>query len=371
MISTFNVYRARKCHTACSYRVTSLRSKNLALKSKEQEMKQRWLPKILLIQDAISLVPAAVENMMLYRSMRARQEAGLDPLKYFHKAGNLMGRMPILLIAGDFLQIRPAKEISLADMQVFLRKSPNRLQTERSAAQEAVKSIETVIHLKSRSGSWMPSCRKSQRPCACPHPLNLCRRSTLTSCALAKSNSARMNWQRISSNMVMSLESIGRTLLAAWWRERAYRDAQELDVPLFWLQAADRRHSKKSQEMDKQLTHQLLTVPNPHRTGKLQGMLLLHENMIVRLADVLAPQLGLAKDKLAVVVKVDLHHEDQKRLERRGHPLLLPFIPPLPSVAPLSVSAVLTTFTAVCQRSLRRFDRHLLSLLLSPPSELL
>ena len=33
-------------------------------------MKQRWVPKILLVQDEISLVPAAVENMMLYRSMR-------------------------------------------------------------------------------------------------------------------------------------------------------------------------------------------------------------------------------------------------------------------------------------------------------------
>ena len=43
-------------------------------------------------------------------------------------------------------------------------------------------------------------------------------------------------------------------------------------------------------------------------------MLLLHENMAVRLADVLAPHLGLVKDKLAVVVKVDFHHADQQRL---------------------------------------------------------
>ena len=40
--------------------------------------------KFLLIQDEISLVPAAVENMMLYRSMRARQDEGLDPGSYFH-----------------------------------------------------------------------------------------------------------------------------------------------------------------------------------------------------------------------------------------------------------------------------------------------
>ena len=96
--------------------------------------------------------------------------------------------------------------------------------------------------------------------------------------------------------------------------ERAHRDARQLDVPLFCLQAADQRHARKNKTIDKQLTHQLLTVPNPHRTGKLQGMLLVHENMIVRLSDVLAPHLGLVKDKMAMVVKVDLHHEDQERL---------------------------------------------------------
>ena len=110
----------------------------------------------------------------------------------------------------------------------------------------------------------------------------------------------------------MYWENIARSMV-----ERANRDAQFLDVPLFCWQAADQRHSRKNKAIDKQLTHQLLTVPNPHRTGKLQGMLLVHENMVVRLADVLAPQLGLVKDKLAVVVKVDLHHEDQKRLDRR------------------------------------------------------
>ena len=42
-----------------------------------------------------------------------------------------------------------------------------------------------------------------------------------------------------------------------------------------------------------------------------------HENMIVCLSDVLAPHLGLVKDKMAMVVKVDLRHEDQERLWHR------------------------------------------------------
>ena len=326
MIATFShaqsdaisndVYRARTCHTACSYRVASLRNKHLALKTKEQEMKQRWQPKILIIQDEISLVPAAVENMMLYRSMRARQDEGLDPASYFHP-GELMGHIPILLIAGDFLQIKPANEISLADnLEELIRKMPHRVQTEHHAAQAALMTIDTVIHLKKSKrflDAHLPEITTAMRTCTPAAPLSEnhlaqlrtrkienCKKE-LTTDLFKHGHVIGMYWENIARSMV----------------ERANRDAQDLDVPLFCLQAADQRHSRKNKTIDKQLTHQLLTVPNPHRTGKLQGMLLVHENMVVRLADVLAPHLGLVKDKLAVVVKVDLHHEDQKRLDRR------------------------------------------------------
>ena len=185
MISTFShsqsdaisndCYRARTCHTACSYRVASLRNKHLALKTKEQEMKQRWVPKILLIQDEISLVPAAVENMMLYRSMRARQDEGLDPGSYFHP-GELMGRIPILLIAGDFLQIKPANEISLADnLEELVRKRPDKVQTEHYAAQVALMSIETVIHLKKSKrflDVHLPEITTAMRTCTPAAPLS-------------------------------------------------------------------------------------------------------------------------------------------------------------------------------------------------------
>jgi hypothetical protein len=87
-------------------------------------------------------------------------------------------------------------------------------------------------------------------------------------------------------------------------------------VPLYCLQAADKRHKKRTEALDAQLTHQLLTIPNLHKTGKLPGMLLLHESMTVRLSDVLAPKHGLVKDKLAIVLKIDLHHNDQIRLDK-------------------------------------------------------
>ena len=313
MISTFShaqsdaisndTYRARTCHTACSYRVASLRNKHLALKTKEQEMKQRWQPKILVIQDEISLVPAAVENMMLYRSMRARQDEGLDPASYFHP-GELMGHIPILLIAGDFLQIEPANEISLADnLEELIRKMPRRVQTEHHAAQAALMSIDTVIHLKKSKrflDAHLPEITTAMRRCTPAAPLSEDHLAQLRSREIENCKK-ELSTDLFKDGHVIGMywENIARSMV-----ERANRDAQALDVPLFCLQAADQRHSRKNKTIDKQLTHQLLTVPNPHRTGKLQGMLLVHENMVVRLADVLAPQLGLVKDKLAVVVKV-------------------------------------------------------------------
>ena len=75
---------------------------------------------------------------------------------------------------------------------------------------------------------------------------------------------------------------------------------------------------KRTPALEQQLTHQLLTIPNLHKTGKLQGMLLLHERMVVRLTDVLAPKHSLVKDKLGTVVKIDFHSKDQERLANTG-----------------------------------------------------
>ena len=108
--------------------------------------------------------------------------------------------------------------------------------------------------------------------------------------------------------------------------ERTHRDAKKLGVPLYCLQAADQRASFKSKEHNRMVTHSLLTVPNIHNTGKLPGILLVHIGMSVRLSDVMAPKLGLIKDKLATVLHVVLHEKDQKRLNNMptGYHLLKP-----------------------------------------------
>ena len=88
-----------------------------------------------------------VENMLLYRSMRSRQnEHQLRPESY-GDVGQLIGHMPILLVAGDFLQIKPAKEISIADDLDALRQAGRVVHPEHHTAQDAILGIADVIHL--------------------------------------------------------------------------------------------------------------------------------------------------------------------------------------------------------------------------------
>ena len=67
-------------------------------------------------------------------------------------------------------------------------------------------------------------------------------------------------------------------------------------------------------------------MPNIHNTGKLPGILLVHTDMVVRLSDVMAPGLGLVKDKLGKVLDVVLHERDHKTLKDMpaGYRLFVP-----------------------------------------------
>ena len=109
-------------------------------------------------------------------------------------------------------------------------------------------------------------------------------------------------------------ENISRSIV-----ERTHRDAKQLDVQLYCLQSADQRASYKKQQHDDIVTHSVLTVPNIHNTGKFPGIFLVHIGMLGRLSDVMAPRLGLVKDKLGKVLSVVLHESDQLLMALRPY----------------------------------------------------
>ena len=152
-----------------------------------------------------------------------------------------MGHIPILLIAGDFPQIKPANEISLADsLEELVRKRPDKVQTEHYAAQAALMSIETLIHLKKLKrflDVHLPEITTAVRTCTPAAPLSedhlqQLRTRKIENCKkeletdfFKRGHVVGMYWENIARSMV----------------ERAHRGAEQLDVPLFCLQAADQR----------------------------------------------------------------------------------------------------------------------------------
>ena len=263
------------------------------------------------------------KTWMLYRSMRARQDEGLDPASYFHP-GELMGHIPIFADCRWFF----ADQACQRDLLSW--------QSRRADPQNAAQSADrTPCCPGGIDDHWYSdSFEEVEAVSGCSPARNHNSHAHVHACcSFVRGSLAQLRTCKIEN----CKKELTTDLFKAWsrhWNVLGEHCSQHGGTgksrcarpgcAVFCLQAADQRHSRKNKAIDKQLTHQLLTVPNPHRTGKLQGMLLVHENMVVRLADVLAPHLGLVKDKLAVVVKVDLHHEDQKRLDRR-EPGFCPF----------------------------------------------
>ena len=162
-----------------------------------------------------------------------------------------MGHIPILLIAGDFLQIKPANEISLANnLEELIRKMPHRVQTEHHAAQAALMSIDTVIYLKKSKrflDTYLPEITAAMRRCTPTAPLSEDHLAQLRSRKIENyKKELSTDLFKDGHDIDMYWENIARSMV-----ERANRDAQFLDVPLFCLQAADQRHTRKNKAIDK------------------------------------------------------------------------------------------------------------------------
>ena len=206
----------------------------MALATQRKHCGRIWNAKILVVQDELSLFPAMVENMLLYRSMRSRQnEHQLQPESY-GEVGQLMGHVPILLVAGDFLQIKPAKEISIADDLDALRQAGKAVHPEHHTVQDAILGIADVIHLtKSKRflDEAMPALMqalRTSRPDAtlAEEELQKLRRRNIENCQKVHQTPL------FAGGHVVSIywESISRSIV-----ERTHRDAKKPDVPLFLL----------------------------------------------------------------------------------------------------------------------------------------
>ena len=322
-------FRAQTAHTSVEYRVASLRNIHMGLNKKAESCKKKWVPKVLVIEDEVSLFPAMVQNMVLYRVTKSREEAHHLSIEDYNRQGHLFGHMPIVIIAGDFLQIKPPKEISVADDLDALRRGSRPIHPEHTAAQQAILDIQDVIEFtksKRFKDDKMPGLMSALRSAGTDKPLpeselEKLRKRTIDRCG------NELCSERFEDGYLVAMywDNVARSI-----HERCHRDARKLKVPLFCLQAADQRTSYQSVTQNLQVLHSLLSIQNIHKTGKLAGMLLIHEGMKVRLSDVLDNTSGLVKDLVGTVVSIKLHSDDARRLHNlpSGYQFFVPeFIP--------------------------------------------
>ena len=132
--------RARTLHNACAMRVQSLANTKMAPGAKKETLVRTWGNKVFLVDEEISMMPAEAVNMEMYRATWGRSEkCGVEIDSYAEKEC-LFGRMPLVLLLGDFLQLKPPRSISLVDDLI-------------AKAREG-----KVVSVEAQAAAYLPSC---------------------------------------------------------------------------------------------------------------------------------------------------------------------------------------------------------------------
>ena len=307
-------FRAKTLHSVSAMRVQSLDNKDMAPGPKLPRLQHIWEHKVCLVIEEVSMMAAVALNMGMYRATWGRKAQCQLSVDAYGTTSNIFGRVPIVLLLGDFLQLKPPNATSLADDLMALAREGRRISVEVQTACAAFHGIDTVIELTATrrfTDAEMPAlmnfCR-SARP-GSKFPAGLWRQLSSRRVEQAQ---AVLETDNFANGYVMGIywENVARSMV-----ERAHRDAKKLDVPLIVIQAADRRplHQqwRKGSDTENRVVHQLLTAANVHKTGHLHGLFHCHEGMRVRLLQKLSAADGLVSERQGTIVHIDLHVADQ------------------------------------------------------------
>ena len=149
--------RARTLHNACAMRVQSLANTKMAPGAKKETLIRTWGNKVFLVDEEISMMPAEALNMEMHRAAWGRNEkCGVEIDSYAEKEC-LFDRMPLVVLLGDFLQLKPPRSICLVDALIAKAREGKVVSVEAQAACDAFRQTANVIEaLKQASGVLEP-----------------------------------------------------------------------------------------------------------------------------------------------------------------------------------------------------------------------
>ena len=292
-----------------------------------QEATALWDEKRAAVLDEVSLAPAAVYHGLSLRATYARQSAlSLDPARYMRE---WLGKLPIGLHLGDFMQMRPAGRRSLCEVLEH-----DHAEGAEETAAELGRQLfaDCITHVAGFEGTGRfqktPSGEQLVGPLACmrcgePAPDDL--------------------WAAVEAQAVrpgapdprfdeekFRLGHEGATLwelVSRLQQFRAYRDAEAASAQLFYCQAIDLpQHG--GIDWSREDAMEALRIMNMTTTGYLLGLCPLFVGMKVRLtANVQKPL--LVRELRGTVREVLLHPKERLPRPPAGMfaPIILAYMP--------------------------------------------
>ena len=311
-IST-DTFRAETAHTAGCIRVQNLSNAALRPGNKLRALKDKWFNKVALIIEEAFLMPANIFNMLHVRCSWGRKQACNIDMGTIEHTRQSFGYIPIVLLLGDPLQLRPRGLGLLTDLR-------------------AVVAAGIEVHVEQEQGIklfanfrdvWVLTGTKRFLDDDLPKLLQCLRSGKVMPRALWKSLEAQFcklgeegdedaAEQRLTQPRWLDGDEIGIywETVGRWIPRRVRRDAQRLNVPVLHIQARDNCSNFPFSAMDKDtresVTEHILTKSNITLTGNMHGIFSAHVGMRVRLKRNVSLKQGLAQEAEGDIIDVVL-----------------------------------------------------------------
>ncbi|CAE7805372.1 unnamed protein product [Symbiodinium sp. CCMP2592] len=310
-ISTSEI-RAKTLHTASAMRVQKLVNGLMSAGQKQQRLRDLWEECRVLILEEISMVSAAMYNMLDYRAMLGRTHVFAVTPHNYTRVGCAFGRVPIALHLGDFLQLKPTGQISLIDdlerQDEHGQYVHRDVSVEIQNAQAVFQAVPDVFELRGtkrfRPGDPLIEILQRMRT-GQPFSDELWEqlRDRFVKDACPGQCDPRLDEEGFLDGYCVSLYWSSLTRMM---NRRVLVDAHRHGVPLVVLQCADECQGLKGQKM-----RSFLSQPNPYKTGYAHGVLPCHIGMKLRFLQKVDGDKGLVQDTVGTLVDFEFHPKDR------------------------------------------------------------
>ena len=258
-------HAAISCHQAGVVGLQRFTTNAMPVGSAQPMLTQMWQDKRLLIIEDVNMLSANIYNMLMWRSFQGRRDEWEVDQSRWRERSCLFGRMPIVIHLGDF--IHPDKSLVrnmslVRNLRRVEEESPD-LSGPHVEYQEAMRVFwQTPLVFELTESNRFDDPRLAKLIAFMRNPALTVPEDIVESWNSIRAGENDPRWLQekfVNGHMI----AIYWETCARWINYIAIRDARVCNTPLYWIHAADRTDA----ELDPATAAQLLTIPNPAKTG--------------------------------------------------------------------------------------------------------